>query len=132
NAVLAEVGSSALVQKTKLSNVLARPQVNIQDIIKGDNEFAQFVASFDEETIEQAEINLKYESYFEKEVEIVNRMKKMEDREINPNFDYTQLTSLSIEAKQKLAKVKPRTPGQASRISGVSPTDNSVLMVHMS
>lgn len=132
NAVLAEVGSSALVQKTKLSNVLARPQVNIQDIIKGDNEFAQFVASFDEETIEQAEINLKYESYFEKEVEIVNRMKKMEDREINPNFDYTQLTSLSIEARQKLAKVKPRTLGQASRISGVSPSDISVLMVHMS
>ncbi|MGJ1410469.1 tRNA uridine-5-carboxymethylaminomethyl(34) synthesis enzyme MnmG [Sphingobacterium thalpophilum] len=132
NAVLAEVGSSALVQKTKLSNVLARPQVNIQDIIKGDNEFAQFVASFDEETIEQAEINLKYESYFEKEVEIVNRMKKMEDREINPNFDYTQLTSLSIEARQKLAKVKPRTIGQASRISGVSPSDISVLMVHMS
>ncbi len=131
NAVLAEVGSSALVQKTKLSNVLARPQVNIQDIIKGDNEFAQFVASFDEETIEQAEINLKYESYFEKEVEIVNRMKKMEDREINPNFDYTQLTSLSIEARQKLAKVKPRTLGQASRISGVSPSDISVLMVHM-
>ncbi|WP_282638143.1 tRNA uridine-5-carboxymethylaminomethyl(34) synthesis enzyme MnmG [Sphingobacterium thalpophilum] len=132
NAVLAEVGSSALAQKTKLSNVLARPQVNIQDIIKGDNEFAQFVASFDEETIEQAEINLKYESYFEKEVEIVNRMKKMEDREINPNFDYTQLTSLSIEARQKLAKVKPRTLGQASRISGVSPSDISVLMVHMS
>jgi len=132
NAVLAEVGSSALVQKTKLSNVLARPQVNIQDIIKGNNEFAQFVASFDEETIEQAEINLKYESYFEKEVEIVNRMKKMEDREINPNFDYTQLTSLSIEARQKLAKVKPRTLGQASRISGVSPSDISVLMVHMS
>lgn len=132
NAVLAEVGSSALVQKTKLSNVLARPQVTIQDIIKGDNEFAQFVASFDEETIEQAEINLKYESYFEKEVEIVNRMKKMEDREINPNFDYTQLTSLSIEARQKLAKVKPRTLGQASRISGVSPSDISVLMVHMS
>ncbi|MCW8311031.1 tRNA uridine-5-carboxymethylaminomethyl(34) synthesis enzyme MnmG [Sphingobacterium sp. InxBP1] len=132
NAVLAEVGSSALAQKTKLSNVLARPQVNIQDIIKGDNEFAQFVASFDEETIEQAEINLKYESYFEKEVEIVNRMKKMEDREINTNFDYTQLTSLSIEARQKLAKVKPRTLGQASRISGVSPSDISVLMVHMS
>ncbi|WP_312340023.1 tRNA uridine-5-carboxymethylaminomethyl(34) synthesis enzyme MnmG [Sphingobacterium sp.] len=132
NNVLAEVGSSALAQKTRLSNVLARPQVSIQDIIKGDESFAQFVSQFDNDTIEQAEINLKYESYFEKEIEIVNRMKKMEDREINPDFDYSLLTSLSIEARQKLTKVKPRTLGQASRISGVSPSDISVLMVHMS
>ncbi len=132
NTVLAEVGSSALAQKTRLSNVLARPQVSIQDIIKGDEPFAQFVTQFDNDTIEQAEINLKYESYFEKEMEIVNRMKKMEDREINPDFDYSLLTSLSIEARQKLSKVKPRTLGQASRISGVSPSDISVLMVHMS
>ncbi|PUV23100.1 tRNA uridine-5-carboxymethylaminomethyl(34) synthesis enzyme MnmG [Sphingobacterium athyrii] len=132
NTVMAEVGSSALAQKTRLSNVLARPQVNIQDIVKGDEGFAQYVSQFDNETIEQAEINLKYESYFEKEIEIVNRMKKMEDREINPDFDYSLLTSLSIEARQKLAKVKPRTLGQASRISGVSPSDISVLMVHMS
>ncbi|MDR6734046.1 tRNA uridine-5-carboxymethylaminomethyl(34) synthesis enzyme MnmG [Sphingobacterium sp. 2149] len=132
NNVLAEVGSSALAQKTRLSNVLARPQVSIQDIIKGDESFAQFVSQFDNDTIEQAEINLKYESYFEKEIEIVNRMKKMEDREINPDFDYSLLNSLSIEARQKLSKVKPRTLGQASRISGVSPSDISVLMVHMS
>lgn len=132
NTVLAEVGSSALAQKTRLSNVLARPQVSIQNIIKGDEPFAQFVTQFDNDTIEQAEINLKYESYFEKEMEIVNRMKKMEDREINPDFDYSLLTSLSIEARQKLSKVKPRTLGQASRISGVSPSDISVLMVHMS
>ncbi|WP_433901827.1 tRNA uridine-5-carboxymethylaminomethyl(34) synthesis enzyme MnmG [Sphingobacterium puteale] len=132
NTVMAEVGSSALPQKTRLSNILARPQVNIQDIVKGDEGFAQYVSQFDKETIEQAEINLKYESYFEKEIEIVNRMKKMEDREINPDFDYSLLTSLSIEARQKLAKVKPRTLGQASRISGVSPSDISVLMVHMS
>ena len=132
NTVLAEVGSSALAQKTRLSNVLARPQVSIQDIVKGDEAFAQYVSQFDNETIEQAEINMKYESYFEKEIEIVNRMKKMEDREINPDFDYSLLTSLSIEARQKLGKVKPRTLGQASRISGVSPSDISVLMVHMS
>ncbi|WP_343562766.1 tRNA uridine-5-carboxymethylaminomethyl(34) synthesis enzyme MnmG [Sphingobacterium sp.] len=132
NIVLSEVGSSALTQKTRLSNVLARPQVNIQDIVKGDEGFAAYVSQFDNETIEQAEINLKYESYFEKEIDIVNRMKKMEDREINPDFDYSLLTSLSIEARQKLAKVKPRTLGQASRISGVSPSDISVLMVYMS
>lgn len=132
NTVLAEVGSSALPQKTRLSNVLARPQVGIQDIVKGDEGFAHYVSQFDNDTIEQAEINLKYESYFDKEMEIVNRMKKMEDREINPDFDYSLLTSLSIEARQKLSKVKPRTLGQASRISGVSPSDITVLMVHMS
>lgn len=132
NTVLAEVGSSALPQKTRLSNVLARPQVGIQDILKGDEGFAHYVSQFDNDTIEQAEINLKYESYFDKEMEIVNRMKKMEDREINPEFDYSLLTSLSIEARQKLSKVKPRTLGQASRISGVSPSDITVLMVHMS
>ncbi|OJZ13358.1 tRNA uridine-5-carboxymethylaminomethyl(34) synthesis enzyme MnmG [Sphingobacterium sp. 40-24] len=132
NTVLAEVGSSALSQKTRLSNVLARPQVGIQDILKGDEGFAHYVSQFDNDTIEQAEINLKYESYFDKEMEIVNRMKKMEDREINPDFDYSLLTSLSIEARQKLSKVKPRTLGQASRISGVSPSDITVLMVYMS
>ncbi len=132
NTVLAEVGSSALPQKTRLSNVLARPQVGIQDILKGDEGFAHYVSQFDNDTIEQAEINLKYESYFDKEMEIVNRMKKMEDREINPDFDYSLLTSLSIEARQKLSKVKPRTLGQASRISGVSPSDITVLMVHIS
>jgi len=132
NTVLAEVGSSALPQKTRLSNVLARPQGGIQDILKGDEGFAHYVSQFDNDTIEQAEINLKYESYFDKEMEIVNRMKKMEDREINPDFDYSLLTSLSIEARQKLSKVKPRTLGQASRISGVSPSDITVLMVHMS
>ncbi|WP_411972574.1 tRNA uridine-5-carboxymethylaminomethyl(34) synthesis enzyme MnmG [Sphingobacterium sp. Lzh-3] len=132
NTVLAEVGSSALPQKTRLSNVLARPQVGIQDILKGDEGFAHYVSQFDNDTIEQAEINIKYESYFDKEMEIVNRMKKMEDREINPDFDYSLLISLSIEARQKLSKVKPRTLGQASRISGVSPSDITVLMVHMS
>ena len=82
--------------------------------------------------LEQAEIKIKYESYFEKEMEIVERMKKMENNEINPEFDYHKLGSLSKEAREKLMKIKPRTLGQASRISGVSPSDISVLMVHMS
>jgi tRNA uridine 5-carboxymethylaminomethyl modification enzyme len=111
---------------------LGRPQININDLAKGDVDFGSYLNQFDKETIEQAEIKVKYESYFEKEMEIVNRMKKMEDREINPEFDYSSLVSLSIEARQKLAQVKPRTLGQASRISGVSPSDISVLMVHMS
>ncbi|WKK58612.1 tRNA uridine-5-carboxymethylaminomethyl(34) synthesis enzyme MnmG [Sphingobacterium sp. BN32] len=132
NPVLAEKGSSLLTQKTRLFNILSRPQIEIKDLAKADEELRNYLSQFDEETIEQAEIKVKYESYFEKEMEIVNKMKKMEDKEINPDFDYNSLTSLSIEARQKLLKVKPRTLGQASRISGVSPADISVLMVHMS
>ena len=132
NPILEEKGSSPIVQKSRLFGILSRPQVEIEDLIKADKDFANYIANFDADTIEQAEIKVKYDSYFEKEMEIVSKMKKMEDKEINPDFDYNSLTSLSIEARQKLLKVKPRTLGQASRISGVSPADISVLMVHMS
>jgi len=132
NTYLEAKGSSTILQKTRLFTILSRPQIEIPDLIKADANLAEFLAPYDLETIEQAEIKVKYETYFEKEMEIVNKMKKMEDKEINPEFDYTQLKSLSIEARQKLMKVKPRTLGQASRISGVSPADITVLMVHMS
>ncbi|WP_270088837.1 tRNA uridine-5-carboxymethylaminomethyl(34) synthesis enzyme MnmG [Sphingobacterium sp. SYP-B4668] len=131
NPSLVTLNSSAINQKTKLFNILSRPQLNIYDLANADTAFKDYLSSFDNETIEQAEIKVKYDSYFEKEMDIVNKMKKMEDKEINPDFDYDSLTSLSIEARQKLLKVKPRTLGQASRISGVSPADISVLMVHM-
>ena len=132
NPILEEKGSSPIAQKSRLFGILSRPQVEIEDLIKADKDFANYIANFDADTIEQAEIKVKYDSYFEKEMEIVSKMKKMEDKEINPDFDYNSLTSLSIEARQKLLKIKPRTLGQASRISGVSPADISVLMVHMS
>lgn len=131
NPVLDRVGSSPVNQKMRLFNIASRPQVNVQDIAEADETFAAKLNTYDEETIEQTEIKIKYESYFEKEMDIVNKMKKMEDKEINPDFDYKSLTSLSIEAREKLLKVKPRTLGQASRISGVTPSDISVLMVHM-
>ena len=132
NSTLDKLGSTNIHQKTRLYNILSRPQVNINDLAQADKGFAEFIKSFDKETIEQAEIKVKYDSYFEKEMEIVNKMKKMEDKEINPEFDYNSLISLSTEARQKLLKVKPRTLGQASRISGVSPADISILMVHIS
>src|SRR5690606_16927144 len=132
NTVLEQVGSNPLHQKQRIFNILSRPQINISHIAKANAKFSILLKQYDDETIEQTEIKVKYDSYFAKEMEIVNRMKKMEDREINPNFDYNSLISLSIEAREKLLKVKPRTLGQASRISGVSPSDISVLMVHMS
>jgi glucose-inhibited division protein A len=132
NTLLQDLGTSALIQTVKVFNLLSRPQVGINDIRTVSPNFNEFLDQFDKETIEQAEIKIKYESYFEKEQEIVNKMQKMEDKDINPNFDYSQLVSLSKEAREKLLKIKPRTLGQASRISGVSPSDISVLMVHIS
>ncbi|WEK19325.1 MAG: tRNA uridine-5-carboxymethylaminomethyl(34) synthesis enzyme MnmG [Candidatus Pedobacter colombiensis] len=132
NAMLEELGTSALNQNVKIVSLLGRPQVGIDDVRKVSHVFDEMLNQFDKETIEQAEIKIKYESYFEKEQEIVNKMQKMEDKDINPNFDYSQLVSLSKEAREKLLKIKPRTLGQASRISGVSPSDISVLMVHIS
>ena len=132
NAMLEELGTSALNQNVKIFSLLSRPQVGINDVRKVSPSFNELLNQFDKETIEQAEIKIKYESYFEKEQEIVNKMQRMEDKDINPNFDYSQLVSLSKEAREKLLKIKPRTLGQASRISGVSPSDISVLMVHIS
>lgn len=132
NAILEEVGTSPLTQNVKLFQLLTRPQINLRHLRKACAPLSDLLAKFDKETVEQAEIKVKYESYFEKELDIVNKMKKMEDQEINPNFNYNNLVSLSKEAREKLMKIKPRTLGQASRISGVSPSDISVLMVHLS
>ena len=131
NEQLESLGTSTLNQNVKLYSLLGRPQIGINDLRKMHSAFDEYLNQFDRETIEQAEIKVKYDSYFEKELEIVAKMKKMEDKEINPEFNYHQLNSLSKEAREKLMKIKPRTLGQASRISGVTPSDISVLMVHI-
>jgi tRNA uridine 5-carboxymethylaminomethyl modification enzyme len=132
NPLLEELNTSPVQQSTRLFNLLGRPQVSFNDLKSVNADLASYLSNFNKETVEQAEIKIKYESYFEKEMDIVERMKKMEDKEINPDFNYQQMQSLSKEAREKLMKIKPRTLGQASRISGVSPSDISVLMVHIS
>jgi tRNA uridine 5-carboxymethylaminomethyl modification enzyme len=132
NRLLEELGTASLSQNVRLFNLISRPQVSFDDLRKADAPLDTLLSKFDKETIEQAEIKIKYESYFEKELDIVEKMRKMEDKEINPDFNYHNLVSLSKEAREKLMKIKPRTLGQASRISGVSPSDISVLMVHIS
>ena len=131
NGLLESKGTSILTQSTKQFNLIGRPQLGFNDLRKADEDLNNLLNNYDKETIEQAEIKIKYESYFDKELEIVARMKKMEDKEINPDFNYNQMQSLSKEAREKLMKIKPRTLGQASRISGVTPSDISVLMVHI-
>ncbi len=130
NPMLETLGSSVLNQNVKIHSLVGRPHVGLQDLIKVSKPLAEATKHLDNETIEQAEIKIKYESYFEKENEIVAKMLKMEDKEIKPDFDYNKIVSISKEAREKLFKIKPRTLGQASRISGVSPSDISVLMVY--
>jgi tRNA uridine 5-carboxymethylaminomethyl modification enzyme len=131
NTMLEEQETSLLSQNTKLFQLVTRPQIGLNEVRSVDKSLDELLNKFDKETVEQAEIKVKYESYFEKELEIVNKMKRMEDQEINPEFNYSGLVSLSKEAREKLLRIKPRTLGQASRISGVSPSDISVIMVHM-
>lgn len=131
NNILESCGTPGISQNMKMFQLITRPQIGFEDIRKADSVFHDLLNQFDSEIIEQAEIKVKYESYFEKEIEIVDKMRKMEDQIINPEFNYLELVSLSKEAREKLMKIKPRTLGQASRISGVSPSDISVLMVHM-
>lgn len=131
NSILIEKGSSEIPHSMKMISLLLRPQINLKDLLRADENLKVLCKNMDDEIIEQSEINIKYESYLSKELEMVEKLKKLDDKIINPNFDYNNLISLSKEAREKLIKIKPQTLGQASRISGVSPADISVLMVHM-
>ena len=131
NGYLASVDSAPVAQKVKLYNILLRPQVNIATLAQALPELQRFLAPYETEFVELAEINIKYEGYIRKEEEMVQKMNRLEDVRLHENFDYRAITALSIEARDKLARHKPRTIGQASRISGVSPADVSVLLIHL-
>lgn len=130
-AFLKSVQSSTLLSKQKAAQVLLRPMVNLQEMINAVPKVKDALAGFDRETLEQAEIQIKYDTYIEKEKELVAKMSQLEDLIIPDNFNYEKLVSLSNEARQKFTKIKPRTLGQASRISGVNPSDVQILMVFM-
>ena len=134
NAILVPRGTSPLKQKVKLHDILLRPQITFNDIlsIAPDMErIAEAYGDLKEEVIEQVEINAKYDGYLDKEREMAEKMTRLEEVALLEDMEYHRLPSLSIEARQKLEKVRPRTLGQASRISGVSPADLSVLLVYL-
>jgi tRNA uridine 5-carboxymethylaminomethyl modification enzyme len=133
NHVLERKNTSVLKQKQKLSSLLLRPQLAIEDMIGGVELLKNFVEerSLNEEILELAEIRIKYEGYISKEEELVKKMEKIDEIPLKPDFDYQSLKSLSYEAREKLTKIKPKTLGQAARISGVSPSDINVLMVYI-
>jgi tRNA uridine 5-carboxymethylaminomethyl modification enzyme len=131
NPYLESIGSAPMNQKGKLIHLLTRPGVSLSDLRTYVKPLEEALKVYDPEILQIAEINLKYEGYIEREQEQVDKMNRLEDLKIHERFDFRTLDSLSAEAKEKLSKIKPRTLGQASRISGVSPADISVLLVHL-
>jgi len=131
NPALEKIDSSPVTQKLKMFGVLARPGVSIGAFTESNEAFKNYISAYDKEIVEQAEILMKYEAYIDKEQEIAEKILRLEDIHLHDDFDYKRLTSLSTEAREKLSKVKPRTLGQASRISGVNPSDISILMVYI-
>ncbi len=124
-------GSSPLNEKTRAEKVLLRPNIGLKELVHQLPNLAKEINCADELVLEQVEIQTKYEVYIEKEKELVHKMAALEDLIIPDSFNYEKLSALSAEAKQKFIKIRPRTLGQASRISGVNPSDVQILMVYM-
>lgn len=128
---LLEKNSAPLTQKQKAGQVLLRPGIDLPSMARAIPSLGEELDAYSPEILEQAEIQVKYDVYIEKERELVQRMSQLEDLLIPDNFNYDRIASLSNEALQKFKKIKPRTLGQASRISGVNPSDVQILMVFM-
>jgi len=115
----------------KLLPILLRPNIDLANLRQALPDLNTFLNEYDTEFAQLAEINLKYAGYIQREQELAQKMTRLEEVRLLENFDYSKINSLSAEAREKLNKMKPRTIGQASRISGVTPADVSVLLVHM-
>ena len=133
NHMMGDLGTTALREKTRLSNLLLRPQINIQNLIEANVGLRNIIdeEQLDLEILEATEIKIKYDGYISKEKDMAEKLSKLENIPLKSGFDYQKLKSLSFEAREKLSKIKPTTIGQAARISGVSPSDINVLAVYI-
>ena len=131
NSFLQEIGSALIGERQKADKILLRPNLGLTGLAQHVAKLGSALSSFEPDSLEQAEIQIKYQVYIDKEKDLVERMRQLEDLEIPEHFDYQRIVSLGAEAREKLNKVKPRTLGQASRISGINPTDVQILMVYM-
>ena len=131
NAFLASKNSASLTQKQKAAQILSRPNIGLKEMVDNIPTLQEQLRQYSPEILEQAEVQLKYEVYIEKEKDLVERMNKMETLEIPQSFDYAKVAAISNEAREKLKRIQPRTLGQASRISGINPSDVQILMVYM-
>lgn len=132
NPILDSLESSTIKEKTSLSNLLKRPNIEIQNLNNASQEIEDLIAAYTNEEIQQSVIQLKYHDYIIKEQELVKKMTNIDSFKISENFDYSSIIALSSESKQKLNKIKPLSLGQASRISGVTPSDISIIMIYLS
>ncbi|WGK95191.1 MULTISPECIES: tRNA uridine-5-carboxymethylaminomethyl(34) synthesis enzyme MnmG [Flavobacterium] len=132
NPILESKASAPISQGDKMFKIFSRPQIDLDDILKFEKVITYVKENnIDQEVLEQAEIQVKYSGYIEKERNNADKLTRLEEVKIPEDFDYHKIKSMSIEAKQKLSKIKPTTIAQASRISGVSPSDVSVLLIYM-
>jgi tRNA uridine 5-carboxymethylaminomethyl modification enzyme len=131
NGMMGEVSSAPIKEKSSVYNLLKRPEVELQNIANYNWEVKDLLQRFNEDALEQGEISIKYESYLDKEQKQADKMQGLENFRINPELNYDALRAISNEAREKLKRIKPQTLGQASRISGVSPSDISILMVYL-
>ncbi len=131
NAGLERLDTATITEKISAEKLLKRPQLGIKELATLSEDLKEYLTQYSNEVIEQAEIQIKYESYLEKEQLMVEKLTNMEDFKIPPTFDYIGITALSNEGRQKLHKIRPETLGQASRISGVSPADLSIVTVYL-
>jgi tRNA uridine 5-carboxymethylaminomethyl modification enzyme len=131
NATLEAVGSQPVKQKHKLEKILSRPEVTVETLRENVPKADSFFGQFDAEILEEAEVQMKYGGFIDKEREMVEKMNRLEDIPIHQNINYDDIKALSTEGREKLNQVLPETIGQASRISGVSPSDISVLLVYL-
>jgi tRNA uridine 5-carboxymethylaminomethyl modification enzyme len=131
NTLLVEMNSSEITQQVKLSSLLTRPHISLNDLSTVSEPVSMLYKEYSLETLEQAEIQMKYEGYIEREQEHASKLDRLESLLIPDFLTYDEIKSISMEAKEKLRQIKPKTIGQASRISGVSPSDISVLLIHL-
>lgn len=123
--------TATIKEKITVEKLLKRPQIGLAEVMNLDTDIKLYLSKYSKEVLEQAEIQIKYDSYIDKEQQMVEKMNNMENYRIPVHFDYLAITALSAEGKQKLNKIKPETMGQASRISGVTPADLSILTVYL-
>jgi len=131
NPYLNSIDSAPISEKQRAEKILLRPDIELKDLAANLPRLHSILDSFSPEEIEQASIQVKYDVYIEKEKELVRKMNQLEELEIPENFDFKKINALGNEAREKLTKIKPRTLGQASRISGINPSDVQILMVYM-
>jgi tRNA uridine 5-carboxymethylaminomethyl modification enzyme len=134
NPLLIEKESAPISQQMKITSLLTRPHISLSDLLRvcpEANEAAMIASEKEPDVLTQTEIQLKYEGYIEREKEQANKLDRLEDLVIPDSVNYDEMKSVSLEAKEKLKKIKPRTIGQASRVSGVSPSDISVLLIYL-